>query len=370
MSAGARSSFPFDAFSRVRWPDGPRCPHCAASRISQWGRHSGRRRYRCLQCRRTFNDLTGTPFAYLKRLDAWSSYFSCLHSAVSVRQAARFCGINKDTAFRWRHRFLWAVLNQAADVAYGSNRGPAYPGAVAVPMKGPVQIGERRLLRSQKGERGLWRQPRTRGARHRVPSPAAWILIAVGEEGGLVATFAGGVRPSARTLAEHLDGLIEDGRPLFGARGTCGPQSQYARWRDSPYELLRVRLNDTPDLPGNFWREFRKWLERFRGVASRYLNSYLAWQPWISGRADWRVVGPAWLEDCSWVEGSSSLEDRSSPPTGPADRAPMRRNPTPAPRRPPPSAACRTLQPDPPGDGGTPFADTEGHERRPSSARP
>jgi hypothetical protein len=42
------------------------CPYCDAKEVRHWGRASGLPRYRCADCRRTFNALTGTapgPFA-------------------------------------------------------------------------------------------------------------------------------------------------------------------------------------------------------------------------------------------------------------------------------------------------------------------
>ena len=45
----------------------PRCPHCAAARLQRWGHASGLRRYRCQACRQTFNALTGTSLARLRK---------------------------------------------------------------------------------------------------------------------------------------------------------------------------------------------------------------------------------------------------------------------------------------------------------------
>ena len=54
----------------LRWKDRPlECPHCQSSDIGPWGkyhRRPGLKRYRCLGCRRTFNDLTQTALAHSK----------------------------------------------------------------------------------------------------------------------------------------------------------------------------------------------------------------------------------------------------------------------------------------------------------------
>ena len=49
----------------LRWKGGLRCPRCGHGRCSIHARgKDGRRKLRCAQCGRTFNDLTGTPLAH------------------------------------------------------------------------------------------------------------------------------------------------------------------------------------------------------------------------------------------------------------------------------------------------------------------
>ena len=45
------------------------CPYCDAKEVRPWVRASGLARYRCTDCRRTFNALTGTPLARLRHKD-------------------------------------------------------------------------------------------------------------------------------------------------------------------------------------------------------------------------------------------------------------------------------------------------------------
>src|SRR5208282_4359327 len=41
------------------------CPHCGGDDVRPWGKAGGKPRYRCTNCRKTFNPLTGTPLAGL-----------------------------------------------------------------------------------------------------------------------------------------------------------------------------------------------------------------------------------------------------------------------------------------------------------------
>src|SRR3982750_3025467 len=66
----------------------PRCPHCAATTLQRWGSASGLRRYRCTACRRTFNALTGTSLARLRKKACWLRYGEAL--AVRPKPVAGF----------------------------------------------------------------------------------------------------------------------------------------------------------------------------------------------------------------------------------------------------------------------------------------
>ncbi|MCT4614909.1 MAG: hypothetical protein N4A49_08570 [Marinifilaceae bacterium] len=82
------------------------CPFCTHSNFIKWGKRSDLQRYKCKNCRKTFNSLTKTPLSRLRRKGHWLDYSNCLKQGYTVRRAAAECGINKNTSFRWRHRFL------------------------------------------------------------------------------------------------------------------------------------------------------------------------------------------------------------------------------------------------------------------------
>src|SRR5690348_259640 len=88
----------------------PRCPHCAATALQRWGYASGLRRYRCTACHKTFNALTGTSLARLRKKECWLAYGEALAAGMTLAQAAARCGVHMTTSFRWRHRFLEAPV--------------------------------------------------------------------------------------------------------------------------------------------------------------------------------------------------------------------------------------------------------------------
>ena len=79
------------------------------TQLAPWGWSRGLRRYRCKLCLRTSTVLTKTPLARLRKAQCWEDYAQALIEGLTVRQAARRCGVSKNTAFLWRHRFLRAM---------------------------------------------------------------------------------------------------------------------------------------------------------------------------------------------------------------------------------------------------------------------
>jgi len=84
------------------------CPHCAGREIVGWGRSDGLLRYRCKACGRTFNALTKTPMAHLRKKEKWLDHARAMIEGKSLAKTAALCGVHPTTAFRWRHRFLRA----------------------------------------------------------------------------------------------------------------------------------------------------------------------------------------------------------------------------------------------------------------------
>ena len=84
------------------------CPHCASREVVGWGRSDGLLRFRCKSCGRTFNALTKTPMAHLRKKEKWLDHARAMIEGKSLAKTAQLCGVHPTTAFRWRQRFLRA----------------------------------------------------------------------------------------------------------------------------------------------------------------------------------------------------------------------------------------------------------------------
>lgn len=106
------------------------CPHCGGLEAGRWGQADGMPRYRCKACRRTFNALTKTPLAHLRMKDKWGTQAEALIDSVTTAEAAKRCGVDYKTAFRWRHRFLQSLAGDKPFVRHCRKRRDVHSGVV------------------------------------------------------------------------------------------------------------------------------------------------------------------------------------------------------------------------------------------------
>ncbi|HSV01002.1 MAG TPA: helix-turn-helix domain-containing protein [Roseiarcus sp.] len=98
------------------------CPHCAGRAIVAWGRSHGLSRFRCKSCGRTFNALTKTAMAHLRKKEKWLDHARAMIEGRSLAKTAELCGVHPTTAFRWRHRFLGAPAATSQESCAESSR--------------------------------------------------------------------------------------------------------------------------------------------------------------------------------------------------------------------------------------------------------
>jgi len=271
--------------TEVRTP-GRCCPRCSNERCYRHGFANDLQRYRCCACGRTFNDLTGTPLARLRLKAKWLTYSQVLLQSLPVRKAADRVGVHRNTAFRWRHRFLhWSKLDRPAA------------------LNGIVEADETFLLESQKGSRTLDRPARRRGGhatRRGSSRELDCILVARDREGRTIDAVTGrGAVTTAqleRDLLPKLDPralLVSDSHPAYRA---------FARKHKIAHAAVNLRAGVRVRHLGNsaihvqnvnaYHQRFKAWLLGFRGVASRYLPNYLGWRWALDGD---RVSSPEHL---------------------------------------------------------------------------
>lgn len=252
------------------------CPHCGAFEIAPWGWAHELRRYRCADCRRTFNAATKTPMARLRKREGWMTQAQALIDGVSLAKAAERCGVHPTTAFRWRHRFLAA---------------PALDKPMT--LKGIVEADETFILESFKGRRSdLPRPARRRGGRGKHPGlffENIPVLVARDREGATIDAVL--PEDTAVCVAAGLKDAVTSANQLVCDGGMA--IRAFARRRRIPVHIVPSPGKPdavTPDMHLNnvnaYHSRLKEWLRRFHGVATKNLPNYLGWRRAIEAWGD------------------------------------------------------------------------------------
>jgi transposase-like protein len=246
-----------------------RCPRCDGNKLYRDGHANGLQRFRCCACGRTFNSLTGTPLARLRRKDKWLDYCATLSDpATTVRRAAEQLGVHRNTTFRWRHRMLaWPKRDSQA------------------PLRDIVEADEMFVLESRKGARQLHRPPRKRGGhatRRGVSSEHVCVLVARDRSGRTHDAVTGAGPVTAAQLTVHLrPALAKDVLLVTDAHAAY---RRFARKHRIEHATVNARADEHARGPvhvqnvNGYHSRLRGWLYHFRGVATRYLDNYCGWR--------------------------------------------------------------------------------------------
>lgn len=252
------------------------CPHCGHGKFVRCGKVDGLQRFRCKGCGKSYNALTGTPLARLRKKDRWLDFGQSLSEGDTVVASAERCGVAISTAFRWRHRFLTA-------------------GEPDPTLTGIVEADETFVLLSFKGSR-VWerakngqevvdlpdRKARKRGgkaAKRGLSHEQVPILVAAARGGNVVTA----VLPQANgdSIKAVLDPILSKDALLVTDGGKA--LARCATEMNVSHEVLnhtageRVRGELHIQTVNSLHERIKTFLQDRRGVATKYLDHYLRW---------------------------------------------------------------------------------------------
>jgi transposase-like protein len=258
------------------------CPRCGCGHVHRCGQASGLQRFRCLGCGRSYNALTGTPLARLRKKECWLPYLQCILESRTVRDAACVVDVHRTTSFRWRHRFVPGAMRDR----------PATLSAI-------VEADETYRLESQKGSRHMTRKPRKRGGvatRRGINKEYDCLLVARDRNGQTLDFHTGRGQVTTEQLRHCLKPvlpadvlLISDGAVAYRHfAAQAGITHEWVNVKAGIRARGAIHIQNV-----NSWHSrFKSWLVRFRGVASRYLINYSGWQRVLDAR---QLTTPAHL---------------------------------------------------------------------------
>ena len=191
----------------------------------------------------------------------------------TLERTGELCGVHRNTAFRWRHRFLkWQNQTQSRD------------------LSGIAECDETNFYRSEKGSKKLQRRPRKRGGDH-IPRGSKELIPVIvlrdrfGNGADRVA-LNGSPSHIKDLFHRHLAAdtlLITDAKTALCAGAKNWNEACHIRLvgkqargkKSTPYHIQTVNA---------FHSSLKIWIARFRGVASKYLANYVGWHRHLAER--------------------------------------------------------------------------------------
>ena len=244
------------------------CPHCLSEQVHRHGKQSGLQRYRCNTCHKTFNALSNTPLARLRKKELWLQHLERMLQSTVLRDVAESLSIDLKTAFTWRHRFATWLEKDSPEQ-----------------LEGIVEADETYFLESAKGDKQLERAPRKRGepAKKRgISNEQVCVFTARDRSKHSVECVAGNGPLKGDWLEKNMPNkiisdalLVSDGAPSYGL---------FAQAHELKHVIVRNKKGQR--VKGAFHIQntnayhsrLKTWINgHFHGVATKYLNHYLSW---------------------------------------------------------------------------------------------
>jgi transposase-like protein len=260
------------------------CPGCGGGSAVRWGTTSGIQRWRCKTCKKTWNATSGMAVAKVRKKTAFRLFVEDMVSPapLSCRTIAHRLGINRMTAWRWRHKACALVAG------FGDTR-----------LDGIVEADETFQRESRKGSREWVRWTRDSRA-HAKPPRLRWR-----DHGGAHAPMKRGLSRwqipvltladrSGRRVAEVLGGLSWASigpalrRSVAPDAVLCSDKAQAYKKFAATSGVRHIRVASRKGKIAHdktfhiqnvnaLHSRFKAFIAPFKGPATKYLSVYVGW---------------------------------------------------------------------------------------------
>jgi transposase-like protein len=257
------------------------CPYCRSNNVVKYGfSKSKKQRYKCKDCGKYYCDTTNTPMYYSKKaMKKWYEYYKLIGNMTPLRKCAKKLDISIVTAFQWRHKILNAIM-------------PTLKGK----MEGTIEIDEVLIPESFKGNHSknlsfyMEREPirRKRSASEYVCSKKISILCCKDRQENLFARTGSIGKIGYFKLYDLLADKVAEKSVLCTTNNMA--YIPLARKLNCKLYKLRSRWEVVEDKyhiqnAGAFGKSIVNTInQKFKGVATKYLNFYLSWFHWQESR--------------------------------------------------------------------------------------
>lgn len=250
------------------------CPVCGrVERVVKNGHRGETQRYLCKDCRKSFVANTNSILARThKPLATWQKFLECMTHGMSVVKSAEVCGINKNTAFVWRHKILDALSTIASSAT----------------LDGIVEADETFFVISYKGQKkDLPREAKKRAmpaAKRGLSDEQVCVPCGLDRTGHTISKIGNLGRVNQVGLYRVFNGRIKKNSVLCTDKA-----SAYRKFsKDNELRLIQLKggkqkldiyhINHINAYHSNL----KTFIRPFRGVSTKYLDNYLTWNIFTS----------------------------------------------------------------------------------------
>ena len=238
------------------------CPHCGSNKICKNGFTGKAQQFRCNNCHKNYSIRTNTIFFHTRKsIDLWQEYIELFSQGLSLRKIVEKMDgkIKLQTAFFWRHKIL-KVLTKKDD----NNK-----------LGGIVEADETFFEESQKGSRKMTRKARKRGYSSYVGDKKTKICVLTAIDRNKSSFtkpvgFGGLEKDDVILLQRHLikdSILITDGNRTYrNLRDVKLKSLKFGKPQSKVYHMNTIN---------SFHSHLKKFMIRFNGVATKYLDYYV-----------------------------------------------------------------------------------------------
>ena len=285
----------------------PNCPHCQAKTslgyIVKRGYKNGVQRYYCKSCGRYFVPATGTAFERTRKdAEVWEKYIELTISGATLKRCARECKIAYQTAFTWRHKILNAFRIHQETMTM-SGKVELDEMLIPISYKGNHVQGEgfgQRRLNKDRSNNDMPRKSFKRGSDNRSYHPGdkacVFCMIKDGNK-GFYATVPGVGYMNAAMLDKTVGKHVEKDDSIIIADQYRATASYLSK---NNYNNIILAANTTNNVNGHkpeirdgyhlqhinaMHMHLRKFLAKYCGVSTKYLENYISLYVWLKNVA-------------------------------------------------------------------------------------
>lgn len=256
------------------------CPYCSSPKFKKNGKLKNVQRYKCKACDKQFKDSTNSPLHWLHKTKSVDKYLEALRLGLTVRKAAEYSGISKGTSFAWRHKFLSSLISapftdcrhpktKAKTITFfslpHSNKGKSVP----IPKNRNKSVTILQMQNNQISMSKIDNVKYKTAILKTITSTGSHCFVKVPSK-------------MSHSIFCRLHGAIKIERK----------------------ELIKEQISAIKDEQ----QKIMNWMERFHGVATKYLQQYWNWYVNLNNLSMLKNVQDVFCEEC--VSGKTLWEYR------------------------------------------------------------